>query len=71
MLIAVVGLATILMIVWLVLLGMVSKEDWVAAATNKVLDNRQEIDKLRMKDVAANPKHIKWLNLSDRHGEEH
>lgn len=58
MLIAVVGLATILMIVWLLLLGMVSKEDWVAAATNKVLDNRQEIDKLRMKD-ALNAKALK------------
>ena len=51
MLVAIVGLATILLIAWILLLGMVSKEDWIAAATNKVLDNRQEIDKLRMKDV--------------------
>ena len=58
MLIAVVGLATILMIVWLVLLGMVSKEDWVAAATNKVLDNRQEISQLRTTD-ALNAKALK------------
>jgi len=52
MLIVVVGLATILVIVWLVLLFMVNNEDWVAAATSKVLDNRQEIDKLRIKDAA-------------------
>lgn len=51
MLIAVVGFATILMVIWLLLLGMVSNEDWVAAARNKVLDNRQQIDKLRMKDA--------------------
>lgn len=51
MLIAIVILASILMIVWLLLLGMVNNEDWVAAATNKVLDNWNEIDKLRMKDA--------------------
>lgn len=52
MLIVVVGFATILMAIWLLLLGMVSNEDWVAAARNKVLDNRQQIDKLRMKNAA-------------------
>lgn len=52
MLIVVVGLATILMVVWLLLLGMVSNEDWIVAAKNKVLDNMQQIDKLRMKDAA-------------------
>lgn len=51
MLIAIVILASILMIVWLLLLGMVNNEDWVAAATNKVLDNWSEIDKLRLKDA--------------------
>lgn len=52
MLIAVVGFATFLLVAWLLFLGMVSNEDWVAAARNKVLDNRQQIDKLRMKDAA-------------------
>lgn len=52
MLIVVVGFATILMAIWLLLLGMVSNEDWVAVARNKVLDNRQQIDKLRMKNAA-------------------
>lgn len=52
MLIAVVGFATVLLIAWLLLLGMVNNEDWIAAAKNKVLDNRQQIDKLRMKDAA-------------------
>ena len=53
MLIVVVGFATILMAIWLLLLGMVSNEDWVAAARNKVLDNRQQIDK--RKQTAAIP----------------
>lgn len=52
MLTVVVGLATILLVVWLLLLSMVSNDDWIAAARNKVLDNRQQIDRLRMKDAA-------------------
>ncbi len=51
MLMVVVGLATILLVVWLLLLSMVSNDDWIAAARNKVLDNRQQIDRLRMKDA--------------------
>lgn len=44
--------ATLLAVVWLVLLGMATNEDWVDAAFVKVLDNRQEIEKLRRKDAA-------------------
>lgn len=51
MLMVVVGLATILLMVWLLLLSMVSNDDWIAAARNKVLDNRQQIDRLHMKDA--------------------
>lgn len=43
--------ATLLTAVWLVLLGMVRQEDWVAAAYNAVLDNRLAIDRLRRKDA--------------------
>ena len=43
--------ATLLAAVWLLQLGGVCKEDWIAAAFNKVLSNRQEIEKLRRKDA--------------------
>ncbi len=52
MLIAVLGAATVLGAIWLVLLGMVSEEDWVEAAFNAVLDNRMEIDRLQSRDAA-------------------
>ena len=45
-------LATVLMLVWLLLLFRVDREDWITAAYNKVLDNRLEADKLREKDAA-------------------
>ena len=45
--------ATLLAVIWLILLGMVRQEDWVAAAYNAVLDNRIAIDKLRRKDADA------------------
>lgn len=44
--------ATILAVIWLLLLCQVSEEDWVAAAFCKVLDNREEAEKLRRKDAA-------------------
>lgn len=47
--------ATVLAAVWLLLLGRVSEEDWVAAAFCKVLDNREAAEKLRQK-AAANEK---------------
>lgn len=46
-------LATALMIIWLLLLGQVSEEDWVTAAYCKTLDNRLEIEHLRRKDAEA------------------
>ena len=44
--------ATLLAAAWLLLLGGVRREDWVAAAFGKVLSNRQEIEKLQKKDAA-------------------
>lgn len=41
--------ATILMIVWLLLLSRVEEEDWIAAAFCKVLDNRAEMERLQQK----------------------
>lgn len=43
--------ATVLMAVWCALLFMVDREDWIAAALNKVLDDRWEVDKLHKKDA--------------------
>lgn len=45
--------ATVLAVIWLLLLSQVSEEDWVAAAFCKVLDSREEAERLRQK-VAAN-----------------
>lgn len=51
MLIIVMVLATALAVCWIVLLGMASREDWLVAAYNKVLDNQLQIQKLRQKDA--------------------
>ena len=52
MIFVVLAIATALAAFWLILLCMVQEEDWVAAATCKVIDNRQSIDKLRRRDAA-------------------
>ena len=44
--------ATALAVIWLLLLSWVSEEDWVAAAFCRVVDNREEAEKLRRKDAA-------------------
>lgn len=51
MLVVVLILATALAVIWLLLLNQAGQEDWIAAAYNKVLDNRLEIEKLRGRDV--------------------
>lgn len=45
--------ATLLAVIWFVLLNMSRQEDWVTAAYNAVLNNRMEIAKLRRKDAEA------------------
>ncbi|MCL1793415.1 MAG: type II secretion system F family protein [Oscillospiraceae bacterium] len=42
-------LATVMAAVWFLFLGMAEKEDWIAAAYNKVLDNLTMKEKLRAK----------------------
>lgn len=44
------GLATVLMLLWLILLFQAREEDWVQAAYNTVLGNLDEIAKLERKD---------------------
>jgi len=51
MLIAVLSVATILTIVWLVLLGSVSRDDWLLAAYAKIIDNRYAVNKLQVKNI--------------------
>ena len=50
MLIAISIIATLLLIIWLILLGRVTGEDWVLAAHVKVIDNYAAIKKLQIKD---------------------
>jgi len=44
--------ATVLTAFWLILMSMVTREDWIVAAYNNVFDNRLEIDRLMQKDKA-------------------
>lgn len=51
MFLVVMCIATVLVIIWLVLLRMIILEDWIMAAYNEVFDNRATIDKLQIRDV--------------------
>ena len=62
MIFALLGFATVLAIIWFVLLGMVNGEDWTIAAYNKVLINREAIKKLIIKNIEKKGK------LSQYHG---
>jgi tight adherence protein C len=65
MLIVILAFATLLTAAWLLLLGRAEREDWIAAAYNKVFDNFTTIDKLRAKDKAKREK------LEGYHGAMH
>jgi len=56
MTIAILALATALAAVWLIFMSMITKEDWIAAAYNKVLDNIHAIDRMRLKDMSNQEK---------------
>ncbi|MDR2713743.1 MAG: type II secretion system F family protein [Clostridiales bacterium] len=62
MLIVVLVLATLMTGFWLVLMSMAQRDDWIAAAYNKALDNLTAINKLLLKDTA------KQAKLSEYHG---
>ena len=55
-------IATALGIAWFLLLGMITKDDWITAAYNKVLDNLTAIEKKRVKDE------LKRNKLEEYHG---
>ena len=44
-------ISTALSIFWLFLLYSAQQDDWILAATNRILDNRDKIEKLRQKDA--------------------
>ena len=50
MLFVVQALATVLAVVWLILLFMVTTEDWMAAAYARVVDIRLEVARLQKED---------------------
>ena len=54
MIVVILILSTALAAGWLILVGRVTKEDWIAAAYCKVLENHRAIDKLRLKDRERN-----------------
>ena len=56
MLIAIMILATALTVAWLIMLGRVTRDDWVSAAYCKVYDNIAAANKLRQKDKAKREK---------------
>ena len=56
MLIVIMVFATALIIAWLVLMGRVTREDWITAAYCKVFDNNATINKLRLKDKTRREK---------------
>ena len=56
--------ATLLLTAWLLLLGRVSREDWVMAAYSKAYDNYTAIDKLRVKDRVRDEKLSKLKGIA-------
>ena len=60
MLIIIMVFVTALMTVWLILLGRVTREDWVSAAYSKVFDNMAAADKLRFKDKVKREKQMRY-----------
>jgi len=58
------ALASIFAAVWLGLLMTVTAEDWATAAYNKVLDNRLEVDRLRLKDAKKRAQLAQYTGVS-------
>lgn len=56
--------ATLLAVMWLVLLNMTRQEDWAAAAYNAVLDNRIAMDKLRREDAVRQERLRQYHGIS-------
>lgn len=66
MLVIILIVSTALAVLWLYLLEQSTAEDWTAAAYNKVLDNRFEIEHLRQKDAEDAEKLSKYHGILHR-----
>ena len=64
MLIAILAIATALVAYWLVLMGKATRDDWVAAAYNKVLENFAAIEKLQIKINARREKMTSYQGIA-------
>jgi len=56
MLIIILILATLLTVAWLLLLGKVTRDDWIAAAYGKVISNISAVEKLRLEEAERESK---------------
>ncbi|MCL2046803.1 MAG: type II secretion system F family protein [Oscillospiraceae bacterium] len=64
MLIIIMSIATALMLSWFILLWRVSREDWIAAAYCKVLDNTATVMKLRKKEKSRREKLDRYRGIA-------
>ena len=64
MAIAIMIVASLLIIAWLILLGRVTREDWIAAAYSKVFDNTEAIKKLRIKELTWREKYSRYHGIA-------
>jgi len=63
MLIIILIAATLMIVAWLILLGRVTKEDWRQAAYVKHIDNRNTIDKIKVKDEQTSVKMLGYSGI--------
>lgn len=66
MLIIILFLSTSMLILWFAFLSMAGKEDWIVSAYNKVLDNINAIDKLRIKDLSNKNKLYEYHGFANK-----
>ena len=64
MLIVIMVFSTALLAAWLILLGKVTREDWISAAYCKVFDNLAAVSKLRQKDKAKREKQQRFRGIA-------
>ena len=64
MLITIMSFATVLVAIWLFLLGRVKKEDWISAAYSKLYDNASAIKKISLKEAMRHEKLKRFRGLA-------
>jgi len=63
MLIVIMALATIFIVIWLILLSRVNKDDWILAGYGKFLDNTAQIEKLSAKEKDREARHSSYKGI--------